>query len=252
LPKGRVVEPTHLRVSREPRRPAGVLLFGIVAAMCEAAVMAFPPNKTVSLSIDVTALMPMRALQLNAMVSEVTALWVPHGISFTWITTPLQGGPSSVIPLVRVIDDGCRLARVWAPAETGLCTSRGSAQPVGTAIFVEGKATPEDTLFVSVNRVAQIVAGTPFADRPAGEWPSGVHDNLVGRALGRVLAHELGHYLLGMREHSPDGLMQPLFRGDLLIGRDRRMFELPKGLLSRLRARLEVLASQTECATRAR
>ena len=176
----------------------------------------------------------MPARQLNAMVGEVTALWVPHGVSFTWITTPLQGGPSSVIPAVRVIDDGCRPARVWAAGETGLCTSGGSAQSVGTAIFVEDNATPEDTLLVSVNRVAQIVAGTRFADRPAGEWPSGVRDNLVGRALGRVLAHELGHYLLGLREHSPDGLMQPLFRTDLLISRDRRIFELPQRLVPRL------------------
>jgi hypothetical protein len=196
--------------------------------------------------------MPMRALQLNAMVGEVTALWVPHGVSITWITTPLQWGPSSVIPAVRVIDDGCRPARVWAARETALCTPGGSAQPVGTAIFMEGKATPEDTLFLSVNRVAQIVADTQWVDRPVREWPSGVRDDLVGRALGRVLAHELGHYLLGLREHSPDGLMQPLFRTDRLISPDRRIFELPQRLVPRLRARLEVLAAQAEGAARAR
>ena len=51
----------------------------------------------------------------------------------------------------------------------------------------------------------------------------------VGRALGRVLAHELGHYLLSLREHSPAGLMQPLFRTNQLIARNRRSFELPQG-----------------------
>jgi hypothetical protein len=233
-------------VFREPRRLAGVILVGIAAAICGTAVMAFRPNTTLELSVDVTALMPMPTLRLNAMVREVTALWVPHGVSFTWIATPPRWEPSGVIPTIRVIDDGCRPARVWAAGETGLCTSAGPAQPVGTAIFVEGKATAEDILFVSVNRVVEIVADARFVDRPVREWPSGVRDDLVGRALGRVLAHELGHYLLGLREHSPGGLMQPLFRTDLLISRDRRIFELPQRLVPRLRARLEVLAAQTE------
>jgi hypothetical protein len=30
----------------------------------------------------------------------------------------------------------------------------------------------------------------------------------MGRVLGRALAHEIGHYLLGTREHSRSGLMR--------------------------------------------
>jgi hypothetical protein len=37
---------------------------------------------------------------------------------------------------------------------------------------------------------------------------------LMGRALGRALAHELGHYLTGSREHSRTGLMRARHPGD--------------------------------------
>lgn len=41
------------------------------------------------------------------------------------------------------------------------------------------------------------------------EMPLVLRDTLIARALGRALAHELGHYLLGSA-HTPHGLMQGL------------------------------------------
>jgi hypothetical protein len=38
--------------------------------------------------------------------------------------------------------------------------------------------------------------------------PIALADLLLGRALGRALAHEIGHYLLGTARHSPHGLMR--------------------------------------------
>jgi hypothetical protein len=38
--------------------------------------------------------------------------------------------------------------------------------------------------------------------------PMRAQETLVGRALGRALAHEIGHYLLQTPAHSPVGLMR--------------------------------------------
>jgi hypothetical protein len=38
--------------------------------------------------------------------------------------------------------------------------------------------------------------------------PTALADLMLGRALGRALAHEIGHYLLGTARHSPHGLMR--------------------------------------------
>jgi hypothetical protein len=50
-------------------------------------------------------------------------------------------------------------------------------------------------------------------------------ERLLPRALGRALAHELGHYLLARRAHSPTGLMREAFRPEDLAdqGEGQRM-----------------------------
>ena len=43
---------------------------------------------------------------------------------------------------------------------------------------------------------------------PEPEWPSGKIEQVTGRVLGRVLAHELGHFLLRSPSHATSGLMR--------------------------------------------
>ena len=52
------------------------------------------------------------------------------------------------------------------------------------------------------------------------------HEILIARALGRALSHELGHYLLKSRVHTPHGLMRATWPSDELLSNDRRGFEL--------------------------
>lgn len=41
--------------------------------------------------------------------------------------------------------------------------------------------------------------------------PNALADFILGRALGRALAHEIGHFLLGRGQHTPQGLLRPTF-----------------------------------------
>jgi hypothetical protein len=52
------------------------------------------------------------------------------------------------------------------------------------------------------------------------------HEALIGRALGRALAHELGHYLLQSKAHTPRGLMRPIWSSDDSFAASRIGFEL--------------------------
>ena len=88
-----------------------------------------------------------------------------------------------------------------------------------------------------------MVEDTKIAGRRVSDWPPAVRDDLIGRALGRVLAHEIGHYLLILRSHTPDGLMQPSFKAAALVAPDRGAFALSDRLVPRLRARLAQLAT---------
>jgi hypothetical protein len=59
----------------------------------------------------------------------------------------------------------------------------------------------------------------------------------VGRALGRVLAHEIGHVILGAPGHQPRGLMRFAFPPSELIGHSRLAYRLSPLEQARLRQR---------------
>jgi hypothetical protein len=73
------------------------------------------------------------------------------------------------------------------------------------------------------------------AEHALTSLPPALADTFVARALGRALAHEIGHYLLGTREHTSHGLMRPRFApNDLLEDVNESLY----GLASREQAAL--------------
>jgi hypothetical protein len=66
-----------------------------------------------------------------------------------------------------------------------------------------------------------------------------VDDQVYARALGRVLAHELGHLLLRLNGHRDHGLMRSTFSHRSLIARGRGAFRLAPDDLRAIRTALE-------------
>ena len=66
-----------------------------------------------------------------------------------------------------------------------------------------------------------------------------VTDTAYARALGRVLAHELGHVFLRSNDHRDDGLMRPSFSHRTLTAKGNRAFRLSDNDLEKMRAALE-------------
>ena len=65
------------------------------------------------------------------------------------------------------------------------------------------------------------------------------YDRVLGLAIGRVLAHELGHVLLGSPGyHDAEGLMRAKFQRDDLARPERSRFRLAPFSVERLRSRL--------------
>ncbi len=70
---------------------------------------------------------------------------------------------------------------------------------------------------VACEKVATVVRSAMFG----GDF--GKADQLFGRALGRVLAHEVVHMLTGSGEHGPTGVERLSLSGDQLIGPELRL-----------------------------
>ena len=63
-------------------------------------------------------------------------------------------------------------------------------------------------------------------------------ETLLARAMGRALAHEIGHYLLGSKVHTGRGLMRAMHSASDFFGADRASFALDAAQRQAVAARL--------------
>ncbi|MFN7916247.1 MAG: hypothetical protein U0Q55_12980 [Vicinamibacterales bacterium] len=110
--------------------------------------------------------------------------------------------------------DACRLPLAANEAVLRLIPSSGrmreSAEPLGSTLLDPwGRQAVLSTVFV--DRILDV------ADRARID-----HTQLLGRAV----AHELGHLLLGSAGHSTEGLMRPFWTDDLLRSGTRESWQL--------------------------
>jgi hypothetical protein len=164
--------------------------------------------------------------QTQAMVREADAIWRPYGVSV--VALPAADADP---PLPR---EGPRLTVTFVDA--------GRRSPPLGAIAFDHENVPSSTLKIDVGAVRAAIAATRWADRPIEQWPRAFQQAVVGRALGRVLAHEIGHFLLASRAHAAAGLMRAAFDGRQLAQPGREDFQVSARELPRLRARVAGLA----------
>jgi hypothetical protein len=200
-----------------------------------AVTLVLKPAAAIQLGVDITALSAMPPRQLLTMAREATAIWEPYGVALDWVRPGEQvlGLPAGhgVLTISR---DG--------PADR-LASRPSAARRLGAVLFLKGRDVAENTVALDVEATRQTVEEARWADGRVADWPSSLREELLGRALGRVLAHEIGHYLLVWRAHTPDGLMRAAFHGEVLIEPGRRAFELSDRLVPRLRTRLAQLST---------
>jgi hypothetical protein len=157
------------------------------------------------------------ARQIDGMIREADAIWSPYGVQVSLARSP------------ELRPDAVRLTLEFAP-------SSAQAPRLGAIWIVDG--VPQDRVVLASREVGALVDATLVRGRRLDQWPPAVIDDVHGRALGRVLAHELGHYLLAFAGHTGEGLMKRAFRGRDLSAADRRPFRLDPLYLPRLNARL--------------
>jgi hypothetical protein len=91
-------------------------------------------------------------------------------------------------------------------------------------IRFEGRR-PEREIRVFSRAVESVAAvgAVPLLGRP---WTTAERDRAIGRVLGRVIAHEIGHYLFGSTRHTTSGLMKAHHSPAEFVAPSRRPFRL--------------------------
>jgi hypothetical protein len=136
---------------------------------------------------------------------EADGIWQPAGVVFDCHRIQSDQDANGW-PLTVTIDD--REARLEPD------------KALGWIPFTNG--APERSIFLSQANAEELVRLTPGL--PNVTVLS--HEILIGRALGRALAHEVGHYLLRSKVHTTHGLMRTGRAGDEFLALSRDGFEL--------------------------
>ena len=138
----------------------------------------------------------------------------------------------------RGVDPECAAVRVTF--EDAGRTTRDGVAILGWILFESDVPIPEIHLS-SESAVALIraEAGAIVSSR----MTISERQTLLSRALGRALAHELGHYLLGSKQHTRTGLMQAHLRTPQLLGNRQDGFDLDPAQRALVAARLTNIAT---------
>jgi hypothetical protein len=148
--------------------------------------------------IDVAGVVPRT---LDDARSEVAKIWTTAGLRLTW-TVPPSGfemtDPATVVVIVRRA-----LSRHSAVKPD---SSRAEPDPALGWVLFDGDDN-RGFVQVSLEAVTAVVMKGLLGDKSVLTLPRKTQMELVGRGLGRVIAHEIGHWLMG-RAHTRGGLMK--------------------------------------------
>ncbi len=170
--------------------------------------------------------------------------------------------PASIAP--RVLDAAAREARtIWsayADVEVRVCAALPCTKPpratgagvqlvivdrmlgpnarhasgLGEITFLSPES-PDNRITVSTAAVLALAASARLGGRPISDLPTRVRDEFIEHALGRAIAHELGHYLLRSKAHTASGLMRARFEAAELMDGRLDVYTLDASQVDRLR-----------------
>lgn len=89
------------------------------------------------------------------------------------------------------------------------------ATGLGWTEFVDGQ--PSHNITVSTTAAEQLLDSSSWSGRPLRLLPATIRRQFLVRALGRTVAHEMGHYLLRSKAHGRRGLMRDHFTSEEIM-----------------------------------
>ena len=152
--------------------------------------------------------------------AEAAKIWTAAGLRLAWTAPPTSfdvTDSGTVLLIVR------RALSRRSGGESG--TPRAVPGPALGWILFDGN-DKRGFIEVSLDEITSLVMRGVYRDKSVPDLPRRVQTDLLGRGLGRVIAHEIGHWRMG-REHARRGLMKESLNAVDLI--DWVAGRLPRG-----------------------
>jgi hypothetical protein len=185
-----------------------------------------PPHNLQPLRITVAAPASVDRGFVQDMVAEASAIWRTAGLTIVARHWPAGG-------------DGVPSTEITVTLHDGHSESPDGSATLGWITFV-GPNAPQPAIHLSRGNALELMGRTASIHDVPKAW----QEFLLARALGRALAHELGHYLLKSAAHEARGLMRAERPSIDFFTPSRTGFELTGDQRARLADR--VLCAQAE------
>jgi hypothetical protein len=183
--------------------------------------------------VNISSAPDIPASLVSRVLAETDAVWRGSGITFVW-----RRAVRDVVPDARTSEVAPSLPstlRVVIGNEKG--PPRDDSLPLGWIKFDD--LTPEPEIYLSYASVRQLMASAREVVGLVDQMPLKQREVLTARALGRVLAHELGHYLLASKAHTKRGLLKARRTASELFALESRGFEIDPSQRHVMAARLQ-------------
>jgi hypothetical protein len=157
---------------------------------------------------------------LDVAATEAGEIWERVGLHFTWTFTPTPVPPPDGRTVIVV------LRRELSPIAgvTVAATNGRVRRPLGWVVF-DAQERPGHLIEVSFDETRTLVNRGVQLEPRLRAMPDLAQLHMLGRGLGRVIAHEIGHWLMG-RGHVESGLMKARFGAADLV--EHAPLSLPK------------------------
>ena len=181
------------------------------------------------MTIRVHAAADLPPALVRSVLAEADALWRASGFRFEWRIVLDGPVPDDIESVVTPLPT----PRVVIGDERGMDVGPDE-RPLGWVVFDSG-SIPEQRIHVSRANALWLLDRSRGVVGPLDKMPP-LQRQLLARAMGRALAHELSHYLLASKQHTGNGLMRARQSAASLFGTHRVGYEITaaqRGLAAR-------------------
>jgi hypothetical protein len=191
----------------------------VVASAAVPAAEALPSSPVMPLVVSVTAAADISPSLVRAVLHEADAVWRVAGFRFTW-----QIDAPALPSMLRVIIGG------------GTSSGVNRLTPLAWVTLAEN-GMPEPKVYVSHANALKFLKDSRGVVGLVDTMPVAQRDAYLARVLGRALAHEVGHYLMGSKLHTARGLMRAEHTSAEFFGPERDAFRIDANERQRMAAR---------------
>lgn len=185
------------------------------------------------LLVNVVAGPNVSATLVTRLLDEASAIWRPSGLEIVWRRVAPE-----VLPYARSREaepSSLSTLRVEIGDDPGL--ARDARTPLGWIVF-DSEHEPQPRIYLSSANAKALMASARGVVGLIEQMPPVQREVLLARALGRALAHELGHFLLASKVHTPRGLLKAWQTAAELFTPERAGFKIDAAQRQQIAARL--------------